>query len=149
MIPVVSFYGYSGSGKTSLLVKVIPVLKKRGYRVAVIKHAHHGFDIDTEGKDSYRFTEAGSDIVVLSSPGRLALLENTVPEYTLEQLIAMTENKADVVLVEGFKGQGAIKINAQDYGDADVAKLADFIHLQIEKGETDKENLRAEPDHPS
>ena len=98
MIPVVSFFGYSGSGKTSLLVRVIPALKEHGYRVAVIKHAHHGFEMDTPGKDSYRFAEAGSDIVVLSSPDKLALIEKTEQESSLEHLITLVSDRVDIIL---------------------------------------------------
>jgi len=67
--PIVSFVGNSGAGKTTLLEKVVRELKGRGYKVAVIKHSHHDFQIDQEGKDSWRFAQAGSDCVVISSAG--------------------------------------------------------------------------------
>ncbi|OGO19675.1 MAG: molybdopterin-guanine dinucleotide biosynthesis protein B, partial [Chloroflexi bacterium RBG_16_50_9] len=70
-IPVVAFAGKSGVGKTTLLEKVVRELKIRGLRVAVIKHSHHDIEIDQPGKDSWRFARAGSDVVAISSPGKL------------------------------------------------------------------------------
>ena len=66
-IPFISFVGYSNSGKTTLIEQLVRELKKLGYRVATVKHAPHGFDMDRPGKDSYRLKEAGSDVVVVSS----------------------------------------------------------------------------------
>ena len=71
---VVGFAGYSGSGKTTLIERVIPALKARGLRVSVVKHAHHAFDIDHPGKDTYRHREAGAFEVVVASSKRLALV---------------------------------------------------------------------------
>ena len=67
--PIVSIVGYSGSGKTTLVEKMIPELKRRGWRVATIKHNRHGFEIDHEGKDSWRHRRAGAGMTVLASPG--------------------------------------------------------------------------------
>ena len=86
MVPVVSFVGRSNSGKTTLLEKVIRALKLRGYRVAVIKHSHHDFDLDQTGKDTWRFAQAGSDAVVISSPQKLALIKKTDHDANLEEL---------------------------------------------------------------
>ena len=110
MIPVVSFVGGSNSGKTTLLEKVIRELKLRGCRVAVIKHSHHDFDIDQPGKDSWRFTQAGSDIVALSSPNKVAFIERVDTEFTLSRLAALFEGKADIVLTEGYKNGNSLKI---------------------------------------
>ncbi len=103
MIPVVSFVGYSGKGKTTLLERLVRELKRLGYRVAVVKHAPHGFDIDHPGKDSWRLSQAGSDIVVLSSPERVSLVEHVDEELTLTQIEALIGNRVDIVLVEGYK----------------------------------------------
>ncbi len=138
MVPVVSFFGYSGSGKTSLLVRVIPVLKEHGWRVAVIKHAHHGFDIDIPGKDSHRFSEAGSDIVALSSPQKLAIIERTNSEYSLEQLLPLVAEKADIVLVEGFKNNRTITLEAAKYGENEVDYVVGFLEQQILENRPDK-----------
>ena len=99
--------GWSGAGKTTLLVKLIPVLTGRGLRVSTVKHAHHSFDVDKPGKDSYRHRAAGATEVLISSAARWALMhenrENNEPG--LEQILARM-TPVDLVLVEGFKGEG-------------------------------------------
>ncbi len=109
-IPVVSFVGNSGSGKTTLLEGVVRELKRLGYRVAVVKHAPHGFDIDQPGKDSRRLAQAGSDVVVISSPEQVALLECVDRELTLTQIETLIGNEVDIVLVEGYKGGNTAKV---------------------------------------
>ncbi len=110
MIPVISFVGNSGSGKTTLLEGVVRELKRLGFRVAVVKHAPHGFDIEQPKKDSWRLTQAGSDIVVLSSPERVSLVERVGMELTLTQIEALVGDKVDIVLVEGYKNGNTVKI---------------------------------------
>ena len=96
--------GYSGSGKTTLLEKVIPLLKQHGLRISVIKHAHHDFDIDRPGKDSFRHREAGAYEVMIASGHRWALMHELRQEAepSLEQLCAQL-TPCDLVLVEGYK----------------------------------------------
>ena len=132
---VVGFAGYSGSGKTHLVERLIPALKLRGLRVSVVKHAHHRFDIDHEGKDTFRHREAGAFEVVVASSNRLALMREFEQEAQLSvhHLIAELYDGVDWVLVEGFKDSDLLKIEvwrglAADY----VAKPAlypddDFI----------------------
>ncbi len=93
----------AGSGKTTLIEKIVVVLKARGVRVAVVKHAASGFTIDMPGKDSARFAQAGADSVVLAGPGRIALLRNVAREPALDELAALA-GEVDIVLCEGFKG---------------------------------------------
>lgn len=100
--PVISVVGKSGTGKTTLLEKLIPELKRRGYRVATVKHDTHGFDIDRPGKDSWRHAQAGSDVVVLSGPNRLALIEKREQEMTLDEIADRVKN-VDIILTEGYK----------------------------------------------
>ena len=109
---VVGFAGYSGSGKTTLVEQLIPALKKRGLRVSVVKHAHHSFDIDRPGKDTFRHREAGAFEVVVASRNRLALMrEFEKPAVmTVHQLIAELYAGVDWVLVEGFKDSDLLKI---------------------------------------
>ena len=105
-VPVLGFAAYSGTGKTSLLVKLIPLLNDRGIRVALIKHAHHDFDIDIPGKDSYELRKAGAGQVLIASDKRQALLtEATVTEDPrLEDLVTRLDlTNVDLVLVEGFR----------------------------------------------
>ncbi len=110
MIPVVSFVGNSGSGKTTLLEGVVRELKRLGYRVAVVKHAPHGFDIAHPKKDSRRLTQAGSDVVVISSPERMAFIERLGAELTLTQIEAFIGNRVDIVLAEGYKNDNTAKV---------------------------------------
>ena len=103
--------GYSGSGKTTLLEKLIPQFTARGLRVSVIKHAHHGFDIDRPGKDSYRHREAGASEVLLSCNDRWALMHERRDgsDVTLDELLARLA-PCDLVLVEGFKQEPIPKL---------------------------------------
>lgn len=108
---ILGIAGWSGSGKTTLLAGLIPLLVQRGLKVSTIKHAHHQFDIDQPGKDSYRHREAGATEVLVSSAQRFALLHEHrgAPEPTLEELLAKL-SPVDLVLVEGFKKEGHPKI---------------------------------------
>ncbi|MGI5971796.1 MAG: molybdopterin-guanine dinucleotide biosynthesis protein B [Oscillospiraceae bacterium] len=106
--PVVSIIGWSGSGKTTFIEKLLPVLKKRGIRVAVIKHDGHEFEMDYEGKDTWRFTKAGACAVAITSASHAALLYNRPVE--LEDLIKAAGAGADIILLEGFKSLGYPRI---------------------------------------
>ncbi|MDD2741142.1 MAG: molybdopterin-guanine dinucleotide biosynthesis protein B [Rhodocyclaceae bacterium] len=103
--------GYSGSGKTTLLEKLIPQFTARGLKVSVIKHAHHGFDIDRPGKDSYRHREAGATEVLLSCNDRWALMHERRDEgeISLDELISRLA-PCDLVLIEGFKQEPVPKL---------------------------------------
>jgi molybdopterin-guanine dinucleotide biosynthesis protein B len=108
---VFAIAGYSGSGKTTLLEKVIPCLTGRGLKVSVIKHTHHGFDIDRPGKDSYRHREAGAHEVMIACGVRWALMKELRdgPEPCLDDLLSRLE-PCDLVLVEGFKREPIPKL---------------------------------------
>jgi molybdopterin-guanine dinucleotide biosynthesis protein B len=108
---VVGFAGYSGVGKTTLLEKLIPEMCMRGLRVSVIKHAHHGFDIDTPGKDSWRHREAGASEVLVSGGQRWALLHESrgEPEPSLQEHLRRL-SACDWVIIEGFKREPVPKI---------------------------------------
>lgn len=100
---VLGIVGWSGSGKTTLLVAVLPLLRGSGLSVSTIKHAHHGFDMDRPGKDSYRHRLAGAHEVLVASSRRWALLHVAEgPEPNLADLLARMA-PVDLVLVEGFK----------------------------------------------
>ena len=111
-VPVIGFIAYSGTGKTTLLEKLIPELKLRGVRVAMIKHAHHHFDIDKEGKDSYRLRKAGADQMLIASDNRWALMTETPhSSFSLDTLIKKIDTQlTDLILVEGFKHEAYDKI---------------------------------------
>lgn len=110
MVPVVSVIGKSNSGKTTLLEKLIPELSGRGYRVGTIKHDAHRFDIDVEGKDSWRHAHAGAKAVAISSPEKVAIVRRVDTEQTLDDLVAMMDGIVDIVLTEGYKSAGKPRI---------------------------------------
>jgi molybdopterin-guanine dinucleotide biosynthesis protein B len=103
MIPIVSVVGRSNTGKTALIEKMIPELKRRGYRVATIKHNIHGFDIDHEGKDSWRHKKAGAHVTVIASPRQIAVVEDVSRDFELAELRDQYIRDVDIVLSEGFK----------------------------------------------
>lgn len=109
---VIGFAGYSGSGKTMLVERLIPALKLRGLRVSVVKHAHHDFDIDHPGKDTWRHREAGAFEVVVASDRRLALMREfeRPAALSVHHLLAELYDGVDWVLVEGFKASNLLKI---------------------------------------
>lgn len=107
---VISFVAKSNTGKTTLLEKVITELKNRGYRIGVIKHDAHRFDIDHPGKDSHRLTQAGADTMLISSPEKLAVVKKHTESPPIEELIATYFSDVDIVLTEGFKKSGLPKI---------------------------------------
>lgn len=108
---VIGFAGWSGSGKTTLLERVIALLSERGLRVSLVKHAHHDFDVDVPGKDSWRHRHAGCQEVLITSGRRWALMHELrgAPEATLAEVLAHLST-CDLVLVEGFKREPIPKI---------------------------------------
>jgi molybdopterin-guanine dinucleotide biosynthesis adapter protein len=108
---VIGFAGWSGAGKTTLIVKLIPELNRRGLSVSTIKHAHHNFDLDQPGKDSYEHRAAGADEVLVASANRVALMRELrgAPEPSLADLLRLLK-PVDLVLVEGFKRDPLPKI---------------------------------------
>jgi molybdopterin-guanine dinucleotide biosynthesis protein MobB len=105
----------SNSGKTTLIEKVVAILKTRGLRVAVVKHASAGFDLDKRGKDSWRFQHAGADTVVLVGPGQMAIMKTVIHEPSPQELVQATGN-ADIVIQEGFKKKGINMIEVFRHG---------------------------------
>ena len=104
----IGFIGYSNSGKTTLIEKLIPRFRARGLSVSAIKNAHHGFDMDRPGKDSYRYREAGAGQVLIATSERWALLTETPAGHaTLESLLDELA-PCDLVIIEGFKSEGRI-----------------------------------------
>ncbi len=104
MIPAIAFMGRSGSGKTTFLERLIPVLVERGLRVGVLKHAHHKIEIDTPGKDSFRLRQAGAIEVVANAPNQMALIRTPERELPLREVLGYFRD-VDLVLIEGYKGE--------------------------------------------
>jgi len=110
VIPIISVVGYTDSGKTTYLEKLIPELKKRGIRVCAVKHDVHGFDIDTPGKDSYRLKAAGAHTAVISSPKKVAVISDVDKDLGLSELRERFIRDVDIILSEGFKSDVHPKI---------------------------------------
>ncbi|MGZ8157792.1 MAG: molybdopterin-guanine dinucleotide biosynthesis protein B [Methylobacter sp.] len=112
-VPVLGFAAASGTGKTTLLTRLIPILKQNGLRIGLIKHSHHDFEIDRPGKDSFRLREAGASPVLLVSRYRRAIITEFTPEQEPrldDQLKQFDQSELDLILVEGFKAEKFPKI---------------------------------------
>ena len=118
MRPIVAIVGRSGSGKTVLLEKLTPELKKRGWSVGIVKHTHHDqFDIDNPGKDSWRLREAGASRVVITAPKRLAVIMELNEEFPLAKIRERFLKDVHIVFVEGFRGLPLPKIEVVKEGE--------------------------------
>lgn len=107
-IPILGFAAFSGTGKTTLLTQLIPILKNHKLRIGLIKHSHHNFEIDQPGKDSYRLRKAGAMTVLLASKHRRAIITEIEPAQEpklADQLHVIDQSKLDLILVEGFKAE--------------------------------------------
>lgn len=121
MIPVVCIVGKSGAGKTTLIEALIHGLKAKGRRVGTIKHDVHGFEMDKEGKDTWRHKKAGADLVLISSPDKLALIKDMHREMDLRELMDTYVSGVDIVLVEGYKAGNSfpkIEVYRRDLSNA-------------------------------
>lgn len=115
-IPVICFVGASNSGKTTLIEKVIRLLADRDYRIATVKHTHKGFEMDTEGKDSWRHRSAGAKTVILLSPTQYVVVSETDREFTIEDVVERFIQGIDILIVEGFKRDRYPKIEVYRRG---------------------------------
>ncbi len=116
MIPFISLAGYSNSGKTTVMESLIRILKRKGYKVAAVKHAAHGYTMDPPGTDSWHYAEAGADKVVIVGPGSFTMHEYHQDKKSLQDILERIK-EVDIVIVEGFKGEPGpkIEIYRQDY----------------------------------
>lgn len=130
--PLLGFSAYSGTGKTTLLSKILPILKSRGIRVGVLKHAHHTFDIDHPGKDSYTLRHAGASQMLIASSKRWALMTETpdnTKEPNLNELLAqLDQSQLDMILAEGFKDEPYPKIELHRPSLNKQSQLKPFLH---------------------
>ncbi|MFH2012284.1 MAG: molybdopterin-guanine dinucleotide biosynthesis protein B [Pseudomonadota bacterium] len=110
MIPIVSIVGNSNSGKTTLIEKIITVLNRRGYKVATIKHDVHGFDLDKEGKDSWRHRKAGAHTTIVSSPQKVAIIRDVEEDLSPNDLRGRFISDVDIIITEGYKNDKHPKI---------------------------------------
>lgn len=142
-IPLLGFAAASGTGKTTLLTQLIPLLKQQGLRVGLIKHSHHDFEIDKPGKDSFRLRAAGASPVMLVSSYRCAVItefEEPVEPRLMQQLHAFENMELDLILVEGFKAEPFPKIELHRAelnhpllypNDPDIIAVASDVELKL------------------
>jgi len=110
-VPILCFVGRSNSGKTTLIERVIPELVRAGYKVATVKHAGHGFDLDTEGKDSWRHKRAGASSVMVLSKGSMAMFADVPDHLKVEEVRdRFLDHTYDLIIAEGWKNEGYPKI---------------------------------------
>ena len=122
--PILCFVGRSNSGKTTLIERLISVLVQDGYRVATIKHAGHGFNLDTDGKDSWRHKRAGASTVIVTTKGSLAMFTDVAEEVGVEELRQRyVSTGTDLIIAEGWKSEGYPKVVVvRDHvGEVDVS----------------------------
>jgi molybdopterin-guanine dinucleotide biosynthesis protein B len=103
VIPIISIVGKSDSGKTTLIEKLVPELTRRGYRIATVKHDVHGFEVDREGKDSWRHKQAGAHTVIISSPKKIALIRDVEKDSPLDEIRKKWVQDVDLLISEGYK----------------------------------------------
>lgn len=138
-IPIISVVGFSGTGKTTLMEKLIAELTQRGFRVGTVKHHPHTFEMDQPGKDSWRHKRAGSRIAVISSPSQIGMVMAVDHDYSLDEL-SYFFSQVDIVLAEGYKRGDKPKIevfrpeihpNPVCMGDEHLVALVSDVHLDL------------------
>ncbi len=133
---VIGLSGWSGAGKTTLIVKLIPALNARGFRVSTLKHAHHAFDIDKPGKDSYQHREAGATEVLVASANRWALMHELrgAPEPSLAELLGKL-TPVDLFIVEGFKADAHAKLEVHRVANGKPFLFPEDPHIKAFVGD--------------
>lgn len=160
MVPIIAIVGKSGAGKTLIMEKLITEFKARGYCVGAVKHSHQAVELDAPGKDTWRFSQAGSDAVAVSSPSRITIFKNLDREPSLEQTVLLLGDSYDIILAEGFKttrtpkievcptdktedmvcsesdlraviSDGRLSVKIPVFGRGEIVKVADFIEHEI------------------
>jgi len=150
MRPIISIVGKSESGKTTLLESLIRELKQRGYKIGIIKHAHEGFELDKQSKDSWRFSQAGSDVVAISSPSQVAVMKRLERDLELWELAYLIRWDYDLLLTEGFKQSSSpmIEVHRKDQGKDLMAPVRQLLAvvtdepLDVDVPQFSKEDIR-------
>ncbi|WP_300667149.1 molybdopterin-guanine dinucleotide biosynthesis protein B [Desulfoluna sp.] len=127
MTVTLSIVGKSGSGKTTLMTRILPLLQQKGFRVGIIKHTAHGFSMDHEGKDSWKYQQAGADAVMVASETAYALVKKVTP-VCLEELEGQMKD-VDLILTEGYKGSDRpkIEVNRAATGKKNLTGLTQLV----------------------
>ncbi len=132
-IPVIGIAGRSNSGKTTLIERLVPLLKKEGLRVAVIKHTHHDLEFDVPGRDTYRYKQAGAVTAILASQSGIGIVKHLEEELPLDEILSSYAGDADMVIVEGFKHEKFPKIEVftRQSGEAPLCVSGDETYLAV------------------
>jgi molybdopterin-guanine dinucleotide biosynthesis adapter protein len=132
-VPVISLVGKSGVGKTTALERILRELKRRGYKVGTVKHDTHDFDVDRPGKDSWRHAQAGSDVVVISGPQKLAMIRQLEDEMPLDQIVPLMGG-VDIVITEGYKrgDRPKIEVSRLERSTELLCEAAELIGLMTD-----------------
>ena len=140
---VMGIVGWSGSGKTSLLVELLPILRDRGFSVSTMKHAHHHFDLDTSGKDSHRHRQAGASEVLVVTSARWVLMHESrdEPEPAIEALIERM-TPVDLLLIEGFKTHSHPKLEIHRQSEGKPLLCGDDPEIVAVASDTELPQLR-------
>ena len=121
-VTIISIAGKQNAGKTTLIKDLIPKLKEQGYRVGTLKYNIRKFDIDHEGKDTYKYSSSGADSVAISTQSEFVVMKKTAKPLTLHEIIEVHFNDVDVVLVEGYREDGYPRIRIIDPQDTNAVK---------------------------
>ncbi len=178
MIPIISIVGKSDAGKTTLIEKLVSELKRRGYRIATVKHDVHGFNIDIEGKDSWRHKQAGAEMVVISSPQKVGIVKDVERDLNLDEIRGRYIQGVDLIISEGYKKdrhpkieisrkevsetllstpeEGLIAVVSDNYFDIgvpvfglnEVDRVADFIEKRFLKEKVSEDVMLRVNDRP-
>ena len=135
MIPIVSFVGKSNVGKTTFLEKVVAELKRRGYRVATLKHDAHGFEMDQPGKDTWRMAQAGSDRVLISSPDKVALIARADHDLTPDEVERQLVQGVDILITEGYKrgDKPKVEVSRRERGNELLCREDELLALATDQ----------------
>lgn len=141
VLPQIFVSGPSNSGKTTLIEQLVPRLRACGLRVATVKHAHHGAEVDQPGKDSWRHAQAGAEAVALVSPGRTTWILHTPQELSMQEAIGRMEGWADLVLIEGFKHAPGTRIRIAPGTGSRLAVHGQGYHVGVPAWELTEQEL--------
>lgn len=140
-LPQILVSGPSNSGKTTLLEQLVPRLRACGLRVATVKHAHHGIELEPPGKDSWRHAQAGASAVALVSPGRTVWILHTPQELPMQEAVGRMEGWADLVLIEGFKHAPGTRILIAPGTGSRLAVHGQGCHIGVPAWELTEQEL--------
>lgn len=147
MLPIICFVGASDCGKTTLIENIIPILSQRGIKVGTVKNDVHGFDVDKEGKDTYRHKKSGAYSVIISGPDKFAMISDGNSKMTLDDYLFLVSDKVDIVLGEGFKSSDKPKIELFLKGASSELLCGNDPHL-VAVATDDAEAVRNLTDRP-